>query len=224
MKPLPLILIFIIAFSFPILNGCNKEKPKAVLSPFEKLAKINLADAQTLALKQTQGKVLNGRLELENGLLAYSFFIETPGGRQMEVMVNALDGTIISVQGVGRRPQLSGLAGPAAPGIQREETLEEYQYNRKDIAYTSHVEIGDEHGWIGSLPVDATTQSKGRPVIDQHQAETAAGKIVGGQIRQIALKNMHGYLVYDISDFYENTSYEVIVDAGNGEVLTISTN
>jgi uncharacterized membrane protein YkoI len=64
----------------------------------EKEAKLTRAQAEEIALKKAPGgKVTDAELEREKGKLVWSFDIKTAKPGVTEVLVNAMDGTIVSV-------------------------------------------------------------------------------------------------------------------------------
>ena len=74
--------------------GCEhrKESSENVL---QKLAKIQPIEAKKLALKNANGKIIEGGLELENGLLVYSYDIQMPDKTITEVQINAKNGAVV---------------------------------------------------------------------------------------------------------------------------------
>jgi len=61
----------------------------------QKLAKIQSIEAKKLALKNANGKIIEGGLELENGLLVYSYDIQMPDKTITEVQINAKNGAVV---------------------------------------------------------------------------------------------------------------------------------
>ncbi len=74
--------------------GCEhrKESSENVL---QKLAKIQPIEAKKLALKNANGKIVEGGLELENGLLVYSYDIQMPDKTITEIQINAKNGAVV---------------------------------------------------------------------------------------------------------------------------------
>ena len=65
----------------------------------QKEAKISMARARSIAMtKEPKGKIESEELEREHGKLIYSFDIRNPKGTITEVAVNAIDGSIVSVE------------------------------------------------------------------------------------------------------------------------------
>ena len=64
----------------------------------EKEAKLSKKEATAIALKKVPGgKIASTELEREHGKLVYSFDIKTSKPGVTEVLVNAMDGSIVSV-------------------------------------------------------------------------------------------------------------------------------
>jgi uncharacterized membrane protein YkoI len=56
--------------------------------------------------------------------------------------------------------------------------------------------------------------------IDRAAAEEATLSTVPGEVREVELENENGFVVYEVEvASQDSTLYEVILDAGNGEVL-----
>ena len=70
----------------------KEEKPNPKLV---KKAKITLAAARDIALKATRGRVEDGELEKEHGMLVYSFDIRNAKGTITEVWVDARSGKVV---------------------------------------------------------------------------------------------------------------------------------
>ncbi len=63
----------------------------------QKQAKISIDEAKAIALKQVPGTIKSAELENENGLV-YSFDIKTANPGIEEVLVSAIDGSIVKVE------------------------------------------------------------------------------------------------------------------------------
>ena len=58
--------------------------------------------------------------------------------------------------------------------------------------------------------------------IDRAAAEEAALGAVPGEVREVELENENGFVVYEVEVAgQDDTLYEVILDTGNGEVLSL---
>lgn len=56
--------------------------------------------------------------------------------------------------------------------------------------------------------------------IDRAAAEEVALSAIPGEVREVELENENGFVVYEVEVAgQDGTFYEVVVDAGNGEVL-----
>jgi uncharacterized membrane protein YkoI len=65
----------------------------------QKEAKISVEEARATALKRVPGEIREEELEKEHGKLVYSYDIRATGQKDItEVQVNAIDGTIVSVE------------------------------------------------------------------------------------------------------------------------------
>jgi uncharacterized membrane protein YkoI len=81
--------------------GAQTPAPKKSKIPaaLKKDAKISVEDARATALKKVPGELQEEELEKENGKLVYSFDIRATGQKDItEVQVNAIDGSIVSVE------------------------------------------------------------------------------------------------------------------------------
>ncbi len=74
--------------------GCE-QKEESSENVLQKLAKIQPVEAKKLALKNANGKIVEGGLELENGLLVYSYDIRMPDKTITEVQINAKNGAVV---------------------------------------------------------------------------------------------------------------------------------
>jgi len=74
------------------------EKSK-IPAELKKDAKVSIEDARSTAVKRVPGEIKEEELEKENGKLVYSFDIQATGEKGItEVQVNAVDGSIVSVE------------------------------------------------------------------------------------------------------------------------------
>ena len=64
----------------------------------QKQAKITMAEARAIALKNASGTIKSEEIENEHGKLIYSFDIATGGPGITEVNVDAMNGKVIAVQ------------------------------------------------------------------------------------------------------------------------------
>ena len=81
--------------------GAQTQVPKKSKIPakLQKEAKVSVEEARATALKRVPGEIQEEELEKEHGKLVYSYDIRANGQKDItEVQVNALDGTIVSVE------------------------------------------------------------------------------------------------------------------------------
>jgi uncharacterized membrane protein YkoI len=77
----------------------------------------------------------------------------------------------------------------------------------------------------GSNQEDEATEEEGKSLeklarMDRGAAEEAARGVVPGKVREVELESENGFVVYEVEIAGEDGRlHEVIVDAGNGEVL-----
>ena len=67
-------------------------------SEYPSMAKISCLEAIKSALSQVRGKVVECKLENEDGFLVLGIEIVTPGGVRMEVQIDAGSGSILAVE------------------------------------------------------------------------------------------------------------------------------
>lgn len=85
------LFVFALVLTVPALCQTDRHPKKSDRAK----AKISRADATKTALAKEPGKVKSSELETENGILVYSFDIQTKTGIH-EVQVDALSGRIVS--------------------------------------------------------------------------------------------------------------------------------
>jgi uncharacterized membrane protein YkoI len=173
---------------------------KEAHSSLQKLAKISPDSAKTLALQKASGKIIESGLEVENGVLLYSYDIQTKGGKVTEVQINAKDGSIIPAK--------------------KETSVKEKSENKKSD--NAKMKAGEEASeWIGSISVKGDTNLAALAKITTEQADSAAVNLRGGIVRETKLANEDGYLVYKVTVDLNGKIYKALVDAGNAKVLEI---
>ena len=133
----------------------------------QKLAHISMEQAQQKALETAPGKVSSGELELEDGLLLYSFDIETASETIREVQINAKDGSLIS---------------------SKEESQEEVA---AELAADSDDET-DEEEITGSITVQSDKDLDPLSKISEQSARKAALALVEGTVKKTTLENENG--------------------------------
>jgi uncharacterized membrane protein YkoI len=199
-------------------------------SPLQKLAKISADSAKVLAHQKAPGKIVEGDLEVENGLLVFSYDIQSKDNKIMEVQINAKDASVVSIKEetpanekaekkeskVGKEPKEKG-------ENEKMEAGEEKEGKEGKEAEEKAEERAEKNEWVSSVPVKADTNLATLAKINKEQADSAALKLVEGTIKKTELANKNGYLVYKVVVDFNNTNYEVLVDAGNAKVLEIET-
>lgn len=226
---------FIIALfgflAFSQLAGCGKGQEAAAPQGLQKLANVSPDKAEQLALDQVQGKILEKNIELENGLLVYSYDIQTTDSTIREVLINAKNGNVVEDTVESRKQEKAEKQeageqeneGRTMEEQKSQEPLEEYQYGAGNQKMERGVTGGEEGKITGSLPVDTTAVAKPAPKISEKEAQTSALQLVEGKVTGTMLEQVDGYLVYRVMLKYKGSNYRVLVDAGNGKVLQIAT-
>ena len=87
------ILFILLCLAVPAIYAAKDDQ-----ATLQKEAKISKARATAIALKKVPGgKIESAELEREKGKLVYSFDIKTSKPGVTEVLVNAMDGSIVSI-------------------------------------------------------------------------------------------------------------------------------
>lgn len=223
--------ILIPLFCFAILAatafaGTDEVKSEESQMILDKMAKISAETAQSLALQKVPGKILESDLEVENGLLIYSYDVQTNDHRIMEVQINAQDGSVVIVkEETPAKEKMEKKESEKGTMVKEEEKAEgsSVEAKEEEVEETPEKDSGDKETseLIGSIPVKTNTNLAALAKITTQQAEASALKLVEGKIQKTELENENGYLAYKVVVDYKGIEYEVIVDAGNGTVLTI---
>lgn len=223
--------ILIPLFCFAILAatafaGTDEVKSEESQMILDKMAKISAETAQSLALQKVPGKILESDLEVENGLLIYSYDVQTNDHRIMEVQINAQDGSVVIVkEETPAKEKMEKKESEKGTMVKEEEKAEgsSVEAKEEEVEETPEKDSGDKETseLIGSIPVKTDTNLAALAKITTQQAEASALKLVEGKIQKTELENENGYLAYKVVVDYKGIEYEVIVDAGNGTVLTI---
>jgi uncharacterized membrane protein YkoI len=205
----------ILLLAIALLAGTSyAAKSKEAHSSLQKLANISPDSAKTIALQKAPGKIIESGLEVENGVLLYSYDIQTKGGKITEVQIDARDGSII----------------PARKETSAKEKVENKGDNAKMMAGEKEDKKSEEakeksgeeiSEWVGSIPVKADTDLAALAKINTEQADSVALNLRGGTVRKTELANEDGYLVYKVTVDLNGKIYEALVDAGNAKVLEI---
>jgi uncharacterized membrane protein YkoI len=114
--------------------------------------------------------------------------------------------------------------GGAALAIQ--QTQEEEQDIKGTVvapAGSDEVEVvGNETSESEAAETEETRGLAELTRIDRAAAEEAALGAVPGEVREVELENENGFVVYEVEVAgQDDTLYEVILDTGNGEVLSL---
>lgn len=166
-------------------------------SNLQKLAAISMETAKREALGAAPGDILSGGLELEHGALVFSFDIETGDKSITKVRINAKNGSVVSA-------------------------VEESAKDRFiDFITAFHHQLGRGAAITGSIPVKGDKDLERFAKIGEQDAERAALYLVAGTVKKTSLENDDGYLVFNVRIYYQETDYEVLVDAGTATVLAI---
>lgn len=183
-------------------------------SSLQKLASISPDSAKTIAIQKASGKIIESGLEVENGVLLYSYDIQTKGGKITEVQINAKDGSIIPA-----KKETSAKEKAENKGDNAKMKVGEKEDRKSEEARENSGEKSSE--WIGSIPIKADTDLAALAKINTKQADAAAVNMLGGTVRKTELANEDGYLVYKVTVDLNGKNYEALVDAGNAKVLEI---
>jgi uncharacterized membrane protein YkoI len=203
--------LVIILFSMSVLVT-SAERGEMKENPLAQLTRINMIQAQKTALTTAPGKIVESGLEIENGLLVYSFDIRGTSGGITEVQVNAKNGRVVMAKAETEREE-------AAEAMADQRKVREAG---KDTDGKFHDNAdNDEERIIGTLPVKKHFRLKKLAKINEIAARKTALQMVEGTVKEVELENEDGFLVYNVSVMYRGEEWEVLVDAGNGVVLKV---
>jgi uncharacterized membrane protein YkoI len=215
---LVMVLFSVSAF---VMSGENERKQENVL---QQLAKVTFAQAKATALAKAPGKIVEAGLEVENGLLVYSFDIRADREEITEVQINAKDGSVV----LAKRESMQDEAAEAAEDLKKVEASGSEEADEG-------LAKGSEHGAtrvmqrkkdaeepiVGTIHVKKHFHLKKLAKIGADDARQSALKMVEGKVKEVELENENGFLVYNVSILFNRQEWEVLVDAGNGLVLTV---
>jgi uncharacterized membrane protein YkoI len=227
MKRISIFLLCMVALTTTAFAGTEKVKGEESKMTLDKLAKISAEKAQSLALQKAPGKILESDLEVENGLLIYSYNIQTNDHRIMEVQTNAKDGSIVIAQEeIPSKEEMENKESEKGNTAQEDEErggtkIEAEEKKETEEAQEKETSDDETSELIGSIAVKTDTNLAALAKITTQQANASASKLVEGKIKKTELENEDGYLVYKVTVDYDAAEYEVLIDAGNGYVLTI---
>jgi uncharacterized membrane protein YkoI len=222
MSILPLVIISVAITASAADTGKRKHE-----SDLQQLARIAPDSAQTLALQKAPGKILESDLEIENGVLLYSYDIQTKDNTIMGIQINAKDGSVVSAKEEAQAGEKAGeKAEKKETEVGKEEKGEKAKIGAGEKKESEEVEekageSADKGEWIGTIRVKAMTNLDALAKINQDQADSAALKLVEGTVKKTELANEDGYLVFKVTVDLNGKNYEALVDAGNGKVLEI---
>lgn len=227
MKRISIFLLCLLALTTTALAGTEQVKSDESKMTLDKLAKISAEKAQSLALQKVAGKILESDLEVEKGLLIYSYDIQTNDHRIMEVQINAKNGyLVIAQEETPSREIMENKESEKGNTVKEDEErvgIKIQAEEKKETEEAQEKEASDNETseLIGSIPVKTDTSLAVLAKITAQQANASALKLVEGKIKKTELKNEDGYLVYKVLVDYSGIDYEVLVDAGNALVLAI---
>ena len=227
MKRISIFLLCLLALTTTALAGTEQVKSDESKMTLDKLAKISAEKAQSLALQKVAGKILENDLEVEKGLLIYSYDIQTNDHRIMEVQINAKNGyLVIAQEETPSREIMENKESEKGNTVKEDEErvgIKIQAEEKKETEEAQEKEASDNETseLIGSIPVKTDTSLAVLAKITTQQADASALKLVKGKIKKTELENEDGYLVYKVLVDYSGIDYEVLVDAGNALVLAI---
>ena len=92
-------MLLALAMGLGFVALAQTPKKSKIPTSLKKEAKISAEDARAIALKKVPGEIEEEELEKEHGKLVYSYDIRAAGQKDItEVQVDALDGSIVSVE------------------------------------------------------------------------------------------------------------------------------
>jgi uncharacterized membrane protein YkoI len=229
MKRMSIYILAIMLLSVSAFAAKNKVADKNDY-PLQKLANVSPDSAKALAHQKAPGKIVEGDLEVENGILIYSYDIQAKDNKITEVQINAKDASVVSVKEetlanekaekkeskIGKEEEEKGEKAKMEAGEEKEGKEGKESEEKAEKA-------AKKGEWVASVPVKADTNLATLAKINIEQADAAALKLVEGTIKKTELANKDGYLVYKVAVDVSGTNYEVLVDAGNAKVLEIET-
>jgi len=218
-----ILVMMFISMSLFVMSGEREEKQE---NPLVQLTKISMVQAQKTALAKAPGKIMEGGLEIENGLLVYSFDIRTGKEEVTEVQINAKDGKVVVAKKETMREETAEEArdGKKVEASEKGETGEGLLEKAEHAMERVTGEEGDREEPIhGTINVKKYFHLKKLAKVNEGTAQKAALKLVEGTVKEAELENEDGFLVYNVSVMYHGQEWEVLVDAGNGMVLKVDT-
>ncbi len=206
--------------------GCEHKKESAE-SVLQKLAKITPAEAKTLALKNANGEIIEGGLELENGLLIYSYDVQMPDKVITEIQINAKDGSVVlkktetALKEAAEVKESKGIVSEKEGEAKTEAASGEEKAGEHEAEETAEAREKSGATFVGTIPITKEVNLNSLAKISENQAKASALKLAEGKVEQIKLENENGYLVYTVRVKYKGDEFDVLVDAGNAKVLGV---
>ena len=195
----------IAAFVFSILMltcavSAQEKKEDKTNDKLARQAKITMQQAREIALKKAAGTIEEGELEKEKGKLVYSFDIRTSDGMITEVLVNAKNGEIVSVE--------------------KEDAAKEAAEKKQDKMERSKKDDDDEESDASQKANQENYAKQARITMDE--AKAIALKEKNGTITDQELEKKKGRILYsfDVKDL-SGKVFDIEIDAKTGKVLKV---
>jgi uncharacterized membrane protein YkoI len=226
MKRTSIFLFAILLLTTSVFAANSKVTEKVKESSLQKLAKVSPDSAITLAFQKAPGKIVESDLEVENGLLVYSYDIQSKEDKIIEVQIDAISGSVVSTKEetpANEKAEKSETnLGKGEKGEnEKMEARKEKEGKEGEEAEEKANESVERSEWVGSISVKGNIALAALAKINDAQADSAAMKLVAGKIILTKLANEDGYLVYKVVLDVNGTNYKALVDAGNARVLEI---
>lgn len=216
------LVVVLISMTGFVMSAESEEKQGNKL---EQLTKVSMVQAQKTALAKAPGKIVEAGLEIENGLLIYSFDIRVASGGITEVQVNAKDGSVVMAKAETKHEAAMEAAQDHNKMTESGEEAGEGMMEKAEGPEKRGVEEESdaEEAIVGTIHVKKHFHLKKLAKINEIAARKAALQMVEGTVKEVELENEDGFLVYNVSILFNRQEWEVLVDAGNGLVLTVDT-
>jgi len=205
-----------------VMSGENEKKQENIL---QQLTKVTFAQAQKTALAKAPGKIVEAGLGIENGLLVYSFDIRVASGGITEVQVNTKDGSVVMAKAETKHEAAMEAARDRRKMTESGKEAGEGMMEKAEGPEKRGVkeESDAEEPIVATIHIKKHFQLKKLAKINEIAARKAALQMVEGTVKEVELENEDGFLVYNVSILFNRQEWEVLVDAGNGLVLTVDT-
>jgi uncharacterized membrane protein YkoI len=194
------------------------EEAKEAENALSKLAKITLEKARELALQEAKGEVKGGELELEDGILIYSFDIQVSPALIKEIHIDAKTGQFLKSE----EEKIAPAKKPTGEEEEEEEEEEkEEEKGEKGEVPAKATAKEKTPAFVGTVKIGEVKDLAKLAKVTEAQARAAALKIVDGEATACVLEDEDGYLVYNVTVKFNGENFEVLVDAGTGKVVRI---